>query len=256
MKKLLRPRDRLYLLLAGLGDLFEDVAGFGGLIPAAYQQLYGFFPRRYRKSNFTHLVWRNLKTHQITKIAINGIPHLRLTSKSKKKISRDFPLLAFQNKPWDGLFTQCSYDIEEVNKHTRDVWRAKIQDLNFGQFQKSVYISPFDFSQDLWEFISQKNLERNISLARIKFVGVDPKEIASTTWSLDKLAEQYQKIIDSLNEKLEEKKTPSEQIKKEFLSDYLNTLFEDPLLPNELLPVKWTGFEAKKIARKITKTLI
>ena len=256
MAKLLRPSDRLKLLLAGLGDLFEDVAGFGGLIPAAYQQLYGFFPRRYRKSNFTHLVWRSLKAEEIQKVKINGIPHLRLTSKSKKEINRNFPLLALQNRFWDGLFTQCSYDIEEVNKRTRDVWRAKIQDLNFGQFQKSVYISPFDFSQDLWEFISQKNLQRNVSLARIKFVGINPKEIASATWPLNKLAKQYQKIINRFEKELEEKKVPLEQVKREFLSDYLNILFEDPLLPSELLPVNWVGFGAKKIAQKITKTLI
>ena len=149
MAKLLRPRDRLRLLFAGLGDLFEEVADFGGLVSASYEQLYGFFPSKYKKSNFSHLVWRSLKTQEMTKVIINGVPYLRLTSLGKKKINRDFPLFALQKKPWDGLFTQCAYDIEEINKVSRDLWREKIQNLNFGQFQKSVYISPFDFCQDL-----------------------------------------------------------------------------------------------------------
>lgn len=254
MAKLLKPKDRLRLVLASLEDLFEEIVDLGGLISASYQQVYGFFPSKYKKHNFTHLVWRSLKTKEIKKVKINGIPHLRLTSQGKKKLIRDFPFLFFQKKPWDGFFTQCSYDIEEINKRTRDLWRAKIKELNFGRLQKSVYISPFDFSQDLWEFVTQRRLEGKVCVARVKFIGRDPKRIASQAWPLKKIAKAYQKLIDNFKKRLKNKEV-SENDKKEFLSQYLNLLFEDPHLPSELLPQDWPGFAAQKLAQQVARSL-
>ena len=243
MAKLLKPKDRLRLLLASSGDLFDDVRTVGGFVGYSYQQIYGYYPRKYKKSNFQKLVLRGLKTKEISKTRVNGLPCLRLTSKGKKKLTRDFPFLAFQKKRWDGFFTQASYDIQETNKKTRNLWREKLKELNFGQLQKSVYISPLNLTDDLWEFVQERRLESKVFISRVKFIGINPKDIAYKVWLLENLEKAYEKLL----EKWKEKKLASQ----EFLSSYFNLLFNDPHLPQELLPKTWPGFAIQKIARKI-----
>lgn len=245
MSKLLKPSDRLKLLLAGFGDLFEDVHNVGGLAGYSYAQIWGYYPRKYKKSNFKVLVWRSLKTGEVEKTRIKGIPCLRLTSKGKEKVIRDFSFLSLQKKKWDGFFTQSSYDIEEASKRTRDLWREKLKELNFGQLQKSVYISPFDLSEDLWEFIQKRKLTGNVYAGRIKFIGTDPKKIAFKAWLLEDLSKKYEKLLDDWEEK---KLEP-----QEFLTAYFDILFTDPHLPRELLPDDWPGFILQNLVKRIRK---
>ena len=247
MAKLLKPKDRLRLILAGFGDLFEEVYDAAGLVSYSYSQIYGFYPQKYKKSNFQALVWRGLKTEEISKTTINGLPCLRLTSKGREKTIRDFPFLLLQKKKWDGFFTQASYDIEETNKRTRDLWREKLKELNFGRLQKSVYISPFDLSDDLWEFIEERRLTGKVYVSRIKFIGIDPKEIAFKAWPLEDLSKRYQKLL----ERWQEKKVDPQ----EFLAQYFEILFDDPHLPQELLPRNWPAFTLQKLAKKIQKKI-
>jgi len=245
MGKLLKPKDRLRLLLAGFGDLFEDVADAGGLMSFSYSQIYGYYPKKYKKSNFQVLVWRNLKTGEIEKTKIKGLPCLRLTSKGKKKTTRDFPFLSLQKKKWGGFFTQASYDIEETSKRIRELWRERLKELNFSQLQKSVYISPFDLTRDLWEFIQERKLTGKVCVGRIRFIGIDPKEIAFKAWCLEDLSKRYEKLLDDWEE---EKVEP-----QEFLTQYFDILFMDPHLPRELLPDNWPGFTLQKLAMEIQK---
>ena len=243
MAKFLKPKDKLRLILAGFGDLFEDIADAGGLMSFSYSQIYGYYPKKYKKSNFQNLVWRNLKTGEIEKTKVNGMPCLRLTAKGKEKLIRDFSFLSLQKKKWDGFFTQASYDIEEASKKTRNLWREKLKELNFGQLQKSVYVSPFNLSDDLCEFVQERKLTGKVYISQVKFVAVDPKEIAYKAWPLEDLDESYQKLLDDWED---EKFEP-----QEFLTQYFDILFMDPHLPRELLPDNWPGFVLQKIARKI-----
>ena len=242
MAKLLKPKDRLRLLLADFGDLFEDVHNVGGLAGFSYQQVYGYYPRKYRFSNFKKLVWRGLKTKEVSKIKVNGLPCLRLTSKGKKELIRDFPFLSLQMKKWDGLFTQASYDIKETNRKTRKLWQVKLKELNFGQLQRSVYISPFNLSDDLCEFIKERKLEGKVYISRVKFIDIDLKELAYKTWSLKNLEKAYEKLLEEWEE--------GKLAPQEFLSSYFDLLFNDPHLPKDLLPKDWPGFTLQKIARK------
>ena len=95
MKKLLRTRDVLLLGLSGALDLFEEIREPLQLVSKSYESMYGFVPSKYKRSNFNHLVWRNIKTGYIEKIEKQGEIYIRLTSQGNKKIVRDFPFLSF-----------------------------------------------------------------------------------------------------------------------------------------------------------------
>ncbi len=150
---MLRPQDILLLGLADIADLLEGVKDPFGILGRSYKQFYGFIPSKYKRSNFNHLVWRNLKTGYIEKIIKNGSPYLRITSSGRRKIKRDFLLLVIQKKKWDGKWRLAVFDIKEKSRTLRNRFRKKLKELGFGMLQESVFISPYDLLADFSQFL-------------------------------------------------------------------------------------------------------
>ena len=208
MKKLIKPKDVLFLAAANVFDIFEELCDPLGLMSEGCKLLYGWVPPKYRKHNWNHLVWRRLKTGEIEKVIKDNQVYLRLTSAGKEQLKRDFPLLAMKMRQWDKKWRMVFYDIAEVSRYKRDILRIKLQELGFGMIQRSVWITPFDFAKDFREFIKSKDLGDNVHVFESPaFLVSDPKKLASKAWSLEKRNSIYEKIYDELQELLEDLKT-------------------------------------------------
>jgi len=269
MKKLLRPTDILRLGLAEVLDIFEEISDPLGVMANGCKMLYGWVPSRYRRNNFSRTMLNSLKTGDIKKVVKKGEVYLRLTSQGKEKIKRDFPLLTFQKKRWDGKWRVVFYDIPEKEKGTRDGLRKRLGDLGFGMIQRSVWITPHDFTKDMKEFIETNELKENVFILEGRnLLAGDPKVLAEKAWKLDKLDEAYEKLGEEI-EKLKQmyvtlrdramqrkaKSTRTMQAKydkeiREVRSRYLEILLTDPLLPKQLLPDDWLG---EKVGKEIKK---
>jgi len=242
---LLRVQDRILLGLAFLEDLFEDLADAGGLMSFSYKQVYGFVPRRYRKGNFYKSVSYALKTKRIEKIVKKDEVYLRLTGQGKRKLVRDFPLVRFQNSHWDGFWRVLPYDIKEIKRYQRDRLRNKLRELDFKQFQKSVYLSPHPFEKEMSDFLETLKLEGKVSILLCqKIQGIDNKQLARKLWRLDQLNQKYKELIENL------KKSPNEKDLKEIKAQYLELNSKDPFFPQELLPQHWWREEGRRMLRK------
>lgn len=266
MKKLLNTRDILLLGLSGAWDIFEEIKDPLHLVSKSYENMYGWVPEQYKKHNFNHLVWRNIKTGYIERVEKQGEAYIRLTSQGTKKITRDFPLLSLQKRKWDKKWRVVIFDIEEVNRGARDRLRKKLKELGFGMIQKSVFVSPHDIIQDLLEFIETAGLDKVVyAFESSNLATGDIKELANKIWNLDVLNKKYREIIEEieakhliikhdrvkmLNEKDKRKKV---SLIKELRQKYLMTVFGDPFLPKELLPSNWYGYEAKKLIKNLQK---
>lgn len=249
MAKKLRIQDRLLLGLALVGEITADTVGAAS--QARRSGTLNFWsPPGYKSKNYYETIWRMLRTGNIERIIRNNKPYFRLTSEGKEKIIRDFPLLKWQNKRWDGRWRIVIFDIEEKNRKSRAVLRRKLLDLGFGKLQRSIYISPYDIGEDMKEFLESRNYfsdEVLVLEARQKLIG-DPKEIADQVWKLTKLEERYLNLEIEIDKMLD-KPTSEEKIKK-IHEAYLGVVTDDPLLPKELLPVDWP---AERICRKLSK---
>ena len=246
---ILRIQDRILLSLALLGDVFEDVADAGGLMSFSYKQIYGFVPQRYKRRNFYASVSYGLKTGNIERIRKNKKPYLRLTGQGQKKIVRDFPLFQLQERRWDGMWRMIAYDIKEIRRSQRNRLREKLYQLGFRQFQKSIYLSPHPFEEEMNDFLKTLRLEEKAWVVLCKkFLGIHNRKLAKKLWRLDKLNKKYKDLWRKLKEEVEEDKTLAE-VKKE----YLNLLGNDPFLPKDLLPKDW--YE-KKLRKKLRLVLM
>ena len=264
VRKLLRPRDYLLLGLANILDLAEDVKDPLGFVSKSYENMYGWIPGQYKRHNFNHLVWRNLKTGYIEKIIRDNQPYFRLTSSGKNKLTRDFPFLGFQNKGWDKKWRLVVFDVEETNKQARERFRNKLKELGFGMLQESVFISPYDIAKDFTEFIDVQGLNESAYLLVVSTIAVgDIKALVNRVWHLDKMNDFYKKIIrkiedndlifnsDRLN-KLNDKDVKKVQdLTRDIKKEYLEAMLDDPFLPKELLPLDWEGKRAGNLVKKL-----
>lgn len=269
MKKLLRPQDLLLLGLSNALDVFEEIRDPFEIMAKSYESMYGFVPARYKRHEFNHLVWRNIKTGYIEKVVTNGIPYLRLTSSGKNKVKRDFSLLRFQSAKWDKKWRVVIFDILELNRRTRDRMRIKLKELGFGMFQQSVYISPHDLARDFAEFIESEGLDDWAYVLEVsRIASGDTKGLANKIWKLSKINEKYSELeeeirrndlisfngrIKKLHHNLREKTVEIQEVIRKLYEKYLEIIIQDPFLPYELLPDDWNGDRVRNLIGRLVK---
>ena len=269
MRKLLRTQDILLLGLSNALDLFEEIKDPLQLVGKSYENMYGWIPRAYKRHNFNHLVWRNLKTGYIEKVIKDGMPYLRLTSVGKKKVERDFPLLTIQNTKWDRKWRIVIFDIEEVSRPIRERLRYKLREVGFGLLQKSVFISPHDIAKDFTEFIEVLGLSDSVYLLEVSNIVVgNIGSLVNRVWNLEKINKAYKRIIQKiedgylisvddrqkkLNGRTDDHKVGD--IAGEVWKEYLDVVLKDPFLPRDLLPADWEGERARFLIRKIRRLI-
>lgn len=247
-KKMLGLKDYLRLVLAGAEDLFEEISGLGGIVGESYKQMYGFVPRRYRRSYFLKTISEMLTTDEIEKVIRDGKPYFRLTGRGKKKLRREFPILEMIKKKWDGYWRIVVFDVPEKKNKVRKILRNKLLELGFGMMQWSVYISPHDILYDLKEFLDASGLGRYVFVLEAKtLLTKDQKAFTDKIWKLSKLNRQYQRLLKA-TERV--KKEDQSRIKRLY-SEYLDILIDDPILPRELLPENWAGEKARTKIREL-----
>lgn len=242
--KLLRPRDRLLLAFAVIGDILEEIPTRRDFL----NNLYGFYPKEYSRNNYLQAFYRSRKTGNIEKVIKKGEPYWRLTGKGKRRLIRDFPLLKFRDRPWDGKWRTVIFDIEEKSRDERRYLREKLRELGFGMLQRSVYISPFDVAEDLREYFAEQKLgERVYVLEAKRLFAEDEGALAEKVWSLEKINDEYEKLLDRWERGRNLKGEAKKNLFREIKSRYLEILASDPFLPEELLPRDWVGDKVRKL---------
>ena len=254
MKKLLRVRDILFLTLAGIGDIAEEVRDPMQIMGKSYENMYGFIPKRYKRSNFLQTVGRSLKTGDIEKVVKNDQVYLRLTSIGTKRLKRDFSIFSL-TKRWDKKWLIVVFDILEKSKAVRDRFRNKLKSVGFGMLQESIWISPLSIGEDMREFIDSIGLSEYVFVMEVSaFILGDPKQLARRVWNLDRLEKDClnSKIkINNINQLIEEQRDRVGKNKAKYSKNYMNELLKKkreemrsylefivhlPPLPKELLP--------------------
>ena len=73
-----------------------------------------------------------------------------LTRLGKKRLSNSaMDELAINPVPWDGQWRFLTFDIPEKNKAARHIFRAKLKELGFFHFQKSVFLLPYPCEKEI-----------------------------------------------------------------------------------------------------------
>lgn len=251
MSKLLRSRDRILIGLATFGDLFDEVVG-GGSRAYHARKLFFYTPPWYKKTALQASVHRLLKTGLISKDIKNGQAFWQLTNKGLTQLNRSFPLIKWQKKQWDGWWRIVMFDINETNRTIRNSLRLKLIELGFGQWQKSVYVSPHDVAEDMIDYLEAVKLTDQVSV----FVArkLDKLEVKiNKMWDLENLNKGYKQIIEEW-EKIDKKKV-DEFFARKIIDSYLSLIAKDPFLPKDMLPKPWYFQQAKEVFKRLSREM-
>ncbi|KQO04658.1 PaaX family transcriptional regulator C-terminal domain-containing protein [Paenibacillus sp. Leaf72] len=201
--------------------------------------------------------------HQVVR---NALLHMKkegyLCSKerSKYEITRqglDFittinqkPLLL--EKPWDGKWLTVMFEVPESERKKRDSLRSDLLQLGFGALYKSVYITPWDYVEEVLRFAKQYDLEGRLTLLKGSFVSQEqPLALVKRLWPLDDLNEVYRAKIKWFRSDFASEIDPLLREPSDGLALFVRFLelgelladlsLNDPMLPEELLGKNWLG---------------
>lgn len=251
MQKLLRKKDILLLMLAGVGDTIEEIRDPLQLVSHAYDNMYGFIPQQYKRHNFSLLVSKSFKTGYIERSIKDGKAYLRLTSAGRKHIQREFPITSLSNK-WNKKWIIVIFDIEEKSRRKRNQLRNMLINIGFGMLQQSVWITPLPIGEDVKESLSYQGFSDNTFVLEISHMLLgDPQALAQRVWSLDKLEEKYLALKEEIEISNESIKNTDGRHEKGYIEKDIKIIEEKlrskrrkmleflvtlPPLPRELFP--------------------
>lgn len=238
--------------LALMDELLDATVGAGSR--AYHARKLGFWtPPHYKGPALAQNIYRLLSTGYLSKAIVKGEPVLQISSKGEKRLRRNFSFFKMQEKEWDGYWRLVIFDIAENKSNLRKQLRNKLKELGFGMWQKSIYISPFNFEDDVAEYLDEEKLlgMAYVLTAKHRLLG-DAKRLANEVWQLDKLNEGYANLVQRIQQCENLTKVKKLNAVKKICYDYTVLLTEDPCLPNELLPSEWQ----EKVIRKFIKRIM
>ncbi|MEK7139813.1 MAG: hypothetical protein AAB805_00650 [Patescibacteria group bacterium] len=95
---------------------------------------------------------------------LDGTVTITLTEKGKRRaLTYDIENMSIPRpKKWDGKWRVVLFDIPEKYKKTRDLFRIHIRSLGFYEFQKSVFVHPFECIDEIEYLVKFHNIGSHV----------------------------------------------------------------------------------------------
>lgn len=167
---------------------------------------------------------------------------------------------------WDGKWRMVLYTIPEEKRQIRDELRKELSWSGLGLLSNSIWVTPNDLSSQINDIIEKYGIKDFVHFFISENQGFQSNEqIVNDCWDLNYTNERYELFINKNKEKYEADRVKIEAgemsekecfVKRTLLVHYYRkSLFVDPGLPKELLPVKWKGETAAKLFNDYYKIL-
>ena len=188
--------------------------------------------------------------------------HIRLTEKGEKFIEKHRKKGEAFSRQWDKRWRIVIFDIPEDRRIARDRFRRYLKVLGFGNVQRSIWISPFDFTEAIREYLEKLNLTEYVFQIRAEdFEGISKPVLVEKFWQINKLNNRYLDLIERYKKRRKEffqrmgdtpelKDHSLKFLKEQLAWDYRSILARDPHLPAEVLPADWGGDKAREFMEK------
>lgn len=178
------PNTKEIIFLLGLGTLLLGsilmpglaVAG-GAIIRAKRNYDFKQSQKEWKKFNLK-LLKRNLKRLQEQKvieiIGENGQEVIKLTQKGKTKFLKfRMEELSSKGKLWDKKWRLVLYDISHLKKAQQENFRKSLRQMNFLLLQKSAYLTPYPFNDEIEYLREYFNLGQEVLILEVSKIEND-----------------------------------------------------------------------------------
>ncbi len=187
-----------------------------------------------------------------------------ITQRGKEKINSSGFNLKRKSRNWDGRWYLVSFDIPETQKTSRNLLRKRLLMLGLGKLQRSLWVSPYNYAQEVKKIVNHYHLEKYVEVFRSQLLNPkNPSSFASQIWDLEGLNRRYIQFIEKyrpLLPKFKEDPNHSEdselfRLKQAMKEELSSILISDPQLPDELLPEDFQGEEAHRLFEECVELL-
>ena len=110
-----------------------------------------FATRDARRSNLSRKIRDLKRSGYITTFMRDKELFYEITPKGRDRVTKQklSQLSSQLSKPWDGRWRMVIFDIPEKHRSSRDAFRRILTELRFIQFQKSIYLHPFECTDQI-----------------------------------------------------------------------------------------------------------
>ena len=175
---------------------------------------------------------------------------LILTPEGDARLSDAFKPERSWNRKWKGFWYVLVYDVPEENRLYRDSLRGFLERLRMGCLQRSVWVSTRDVRPEYDDLVKAAGVEWVSFLFEATTVlGRESSDIVREAWDFDRIDEIHAWYLDVYKHNLQAIRNGElrgdllHTIAREELSAYQSAMLEDPLLPRELIPRGYRGYD-------------
>ena len=162
---------------------------------------------------------------------------------------------------WDGRWTLVQFQIGSEDRIERERLRELLRVEGFGQTGIGLFIHPRDRSARLLRAAAEHGVGDLVEVFNARRLGGrDEHEFVARHWDLDTLAGRYRGFLARFRPL--ERASRRISLEAAFLLrfavvfDYLETAWDDPDLPAQLLPAGWPGSRARRLAGTLYRSLL
>lgn len=177
-----------------------------------------------------------------------NLPRLELTDAGKARLPVYHDPEKLWNTSWSGIWYMLVFDVPEDERHYRDQLRAFLKQMRMGCLQKSVWITPRDIRPEYDDLGRAANLDAVSYLLESRTVlHREVSEMVDASWHWEWINTLQHRYLSVYNRNLELLETLDHDadalmiLLKEDSEAYIQCMLPDPLLPNALLPVDYSG---------------
>lgn len=165
----------LYTIVEGLDEiystLFPQPLTMKRAVYPEFYEIKRIFEKKRRRKDFSKLIsylkrkgWIKVKEIKERKVLLL----MPLGREKVLKIRKRFSIHLSKKKRKDGKLLMAAFDIPEKKKGIRNYFRGKLIELGFQQFQKSIWISPYDTLKELKEIIENLQIDEFVKIFLIE----------------------------------------------------------------------------------------
>jgi phenylacetic acid degradation operon negative regulatory protein len=166
------------------------------------------------------------------------------------------------SRPWNKLWYMLIYDIPETDRKYRNVLRQFLRKKHLGLLQQSVWITPEDIRPDFNDLVEAASIDAFAYLFESRTVlGLPSHTVVENAWNVDALhdrQEHFCRVTDSNITALQADDYPLHELielLRMTLTAFHAAMYEDPLLPDALLPGTYAGKRAYASLQELLKEI-
>lgn len=184
----------------------------------------------------------------------------RVTDVGLAALDEDLGWSAFAHRvdaglePWDRHWRLVGFGIPERRRGARDAIRNLLAEFGAAPLQSGLYVHAYDLTDFVLPLANHLKVSDTVTAFASRTIRVggelSDELLVERLWPLDDLAGRYDVVRRQLASIAEQASvTDGDQVAASMLSAIVATedvMRDDPQLPSELLPDRWSGAEARR----------